>query len=223
MDSTLNTELKHTEYYQHHREEILALVPDAVGTVLDVGCAAGNLGRGIRSKHPSAVLTGIELQEGITQPGIYAQVHIGDVETIVPALSKEGKTFDCIIFADVLEHLNDVWAVIRSASTMLTPGGVIIASVPNIRHISTLKMYLFAGNWEYEKEGIMDKTHLRFFTARSVRKVFEDSGVRVEAVQLKEYLPTQPVKRFIAGVLKRSSLFRDIFAFQLIVVGTRRP
>ncbi|MFA6438543.1 MAG: class I SAM-dependent methyltransferase [Bacteriovoracaceae bacterium] len=222
MASTLTLELKHQYYYEHERGEILALVPNTARTVLDVGCAAGNLGRSIKAKNPSVILTGIELQQGITQSGIYEQVHIGDVEKIIPDMSLNEQRFDCIICTDVLEHLNDVWKVLEAASNMLMPDGIIIASLPNIRHISIMKQLVLHGMWEYEKEGIMDKTHLRFFTERSVKKVFEDSGLDVRSIQFKEYLPTQAVKLFIVGIIKRIRIFRDLFAFQLIVVATKR-
>ena len=222
MDSTLTYEKKHQSYYEHERQEILALVPKEAKCILDVGCAAGNLGKNLKDLNPEAKLMGIEIQQGITLPNIYEQLFIGDVEKVMVDMHDKNLCFDCIIFADVLEHLNDVWSVLDTSSKMLNPNGIIIASLPNIRNITILKKLVLNGIWEYEKEGIMDKTHLRFFTKKAVLRMFNNYGLEVQSLQYKEYLPTDRLKRFIAIIIKKIKKFEDIFAFQLIVVAKKK-
>jgi len=82
--------------------------------------------------------------------------------------------FDCIIFADILEHLKDPLVLLKNATSFLSDGGVIIASIPNIRHHTTIINLLFKGYWPYRERGIHDKTHLRFFTLKNIKEMIED-------------------------------------------------
>jgi hypothetical protein len=83
----------------------------------------------------------------------------------------------------VLEHLVDPWDALRVARGWLSPNGVIIASIPNIRHLRELKKLLFSKQWEYESEGILDRDHLRFFTVASIPQMFSSCGYTVLQIQ----------------------------------------
>ena len=90
------------------------------------------------------------------------------------------KRFDLIVCNDVIEHLPDADAFVQSVRTKLVPGGHIMASIPNMRHWEVLWQLLVRRDWKYGREGILDRTHLRFFTERSIRRLFEDAGFVVE-------------------------------------------
>jgi 2-polyprenyl-3-methyl-5-hydroxy-6-metoxy-1,4-benzoquinol methylase len=87
-------------------------------------------------------------------------------------------TFDCIIFGDILEHLLDPWETLRRYRTLLDPAGVVIASIPNIGHISVI-LNLIRGRWEYGERGLLDSTHLRFFTRRSMIELFQKADLEI--------------------------------------------
>ena len=87
--------------------------------------------------------------------------------------------FDVVVMNDVLEHLVDPWAVLRSLHRVLTAGGSVVASIPNIRYFPVLKKYIMKGQWQYRDDGVMDRTHLRFFTQRSIMDLFMSTNYKI--------------------------------------------
>jgi 2-polyprenyl-3-methyl-5-hydroxy-6-metoxy-1,4-benzoquinol methylase len=112
--------------------------------------------------------------------GVYADHWIGDVEQFQLPVGFEG--FDCIVFADVLEHLNDPWGTLARYIQWLKPGGYVVASIPNVRNIALLFNLIVRGRWRYEDSGLLDRTHLRFFTRREIIDLFSASGLQIELV-----------------------------------------
>jgi len=93
------------------------------------------------------------------------------------------ESFDAVIFNDVLEHLLDPRAAIAYAKTLLSPSGVIVASIPNVRYFPVLWDLIVHGDWNYQDCGILDRTHLRFFTRKSIALLFLESGFLIESLQ----------------------------------------
>ena len=146
-------------------------------SVLDVGCACGTNLMWLKSYHPEARLCGIELNEksaSIAQ--WFGQVEALDVETL--EREEWRNSFDYIILADIVEHLKDPWSLLKRMKGFLKQGGRLIISVPNVCHISNLQNMLH-GNWEYKNTGILDRTHLRFFTKKSFAKCLEEAGLSI--------------------------------------------
>lgn len=164
------------------RREMLAFVPPAARSVLDVGCGPGGFGQSLRQDDPSRELWAVEVDEAVAAGAarFYDRVVVG---TFPDALAGAGKKFDCVVFNDVLEHTVDPWAVLRSTVALLAPGGVVVASIPNVRNVSVVLDLVVRGNWTYRDIGILDRTHLRFFTSRSIRALFADSGFAVETMR----------------------------------------
>ena len=161
---------------------MLAFVPPAARTVLDVGCGPCGFGQSLRQDDPSRELWAVEVDEEVAAGAarFYDRVVVGEFPA---ALAGAGQTFDCVVFNDVLEHTVDPWAVLRSTPALLAPGGVVVASIPNVRNVSVVLDLVVRGNWTYRDIGILDRTHLRFFTARSIRALFADSGYAVETMR----------------------------------------
>ena len=90
--------------------------------------------------------------------------------------------FDCIVFNDVLEHMSDPWSALEIAGDVLNNCGRVVASIPNVRHYTVLVPLLIKGRWTYHDVGILDRTHLRFFTRSTVRELFETTGWAVESI-----------------------------------------
>ena len=146
--------------------------------VLEIGCGTGNTLGHLKSLGVRETV-GVELISGVGEEarGKVDRIIIGDIETL--ELPFEPGHFDCVILGDVLEHLRDPWTTLRRLTDLLKGGGQIVASVPNIRFYEVSVPLLFLGSWEYGDEGILDRTHLRFFTRATVKKLFASAGLQV--------------------------------------------
>ncbi len=172
---------KPDSYYHHAREDLLPLVPDDAACILDVGCAAGGMARELK-KTRRVFVAGIENHPDAAHRArqILDDVVEGDIEQL--DLPYEDHSFDCVIFADVLEHLVNPLAVLEKVRRVLKPGGTVVASLPNVQYFGVLHQ-LAEGRWTYEKEGILDETHLRFFTFREIEKLFSRAGFEITGVE----------------------------------------
>jgi GT2 family glycosyltransferase/radical SAM superfamily enzyme YgiQ (UPF0313 family)/Tfp pilus assembly protein PilF/cyclopropane fatty-acyl-phospholipid synthase-like methyltransferase len=220
-------------YYRHSRKEVLAAVPADAVTILDVGCGAGILGKLLKERNSRCRITGIEIN---AEAAAHARSHIDevhrvDVEFFQP-IFKAGE-FDCIIFADVLEHLRDPWCVVNKYTDFLRPGGTLIASIPNVRRLTILQSLADSGSWEYQDEGILDRTHLRFFTKRDFLTLLE--GSKIERVlirnlhgdELRRYAPEGKSRVVRMGRLVLENVtdeeFEELSALQFLFVGIYNP
>ena len=97
-------------------------------------------------------------------------------------IGPEDGPFDCVVFNDVLEHLVDPWEALRRTKALLTGSGTVVAVIPNIRHVRAVLPLLVRGRWDYADTGLLDRTHLRFFTKASMIELFETTGYTVEAI-----------------------------------------
>lgn len=190
--------------YVGQRPDIETLIPPEAQLVLDVGCSTGTLGAAVKAKTGAQVF-GIELSEEMANEANNRidKVFTGDAAEIIRGGVLSGHYFDVIIFADVLEHLIDPWATLSAAATHLSPRGVIIASIPNIRHIDTIYNLAVRGLWPYRDRGIHDRTHLRFFTKQNIEDLFEQAGLSIDVIATNYRLLEAPHKinrfaRFLA-------------------------
>jgi 2-polyprenyl-3-methyl-5-hydroxy-6-metoxy-1,4-benzoquinol methylase len=156
---------------------IVPAVPASALSVLDVGCAGGALGQALKELVSGRRVAGIEKDPVAAAHAreLLDAVYQADVETFEPPF-KEGE-FDCLLFADVLEHLTDPRAVIRRLVRFLKPGGTLVASVPNARRLTLLRELADKGRSEYQDEGIAERTHLPFFTKAVFTALLEDAGI----------------------------------------------
>ena len=171
---------KTEEYYREPRHDIRGLVSPRGKRILDVGCASGELGYAFKRAGAQEVI-GIELhgESATLASQRLDQVYTGDIQTLEPPL--EPARFDYIIFDDILEHTIDPWAIIASYRRFLKPDGRVILSIPNIRFYSVIGRLLL-NRWEYQESGVLDRTHLRFFTWPNIQAMFEGAGYRIERV-----------------------------------------
>lgn len=154
---------------------VLSLVPPGA-RVLEFGCATGYMSAELSSRLGCTV-TGIELSAEAAEEARQhcARVIVGDAEQLdLHALLGEER-FEVILFADVLEHLRDPWALLVRVRSLLAEGGSVIASIPNVAH-GSVRVALFHGEWRYRPLGLLDDTHLRFFTRDGVQDLFERGG-----------------------------------------------
>lgn len=168
-------------YFEQKREDVAALVPRECRTILEVGCGYGALGRTLMARQPCEV-DGIEVNpDAEIHLRNYRRIWIGNVEN--PALLVGASTYDCLLFPDVLEHLIDPWLTFRRLCHLLRSGGVVVASIPNVRNLALLYNLIVRGRWEYQSSGLLDRGHVRFFTRRSILELFSANGLHVEIWQ----------------------------------------
>jgi 2-polyprenyl-3-methyl-5-hydroxy-6-metoxy-1,4-benzoquinol methylase len=186
---------------------MLAYVPPGSSRVLEVGCGEGYFGEAIK-RRDGAEVWGIELSEAAAAQAAERldRAMAGDAAELIGELPAEH--FDCVVFNDVLEHLAEPWAVLRDVRRKLLPGGTVVCSIPNIRYWHHLNDYVFGGVWEYGDSGILDRTHLRFFTEKSIRELFPRLGYRIRALEGIHPIDPVPRRYKLANMVTRG-LFRD--------------
>jgi len=204
--------------YTGKRSDITSLIDESANTILDVGCSNGALGENIKKQNRNSVVWGIELDSemGDEAKKKLDKVIIGNAEEIILG-RKLDATFDCIIFADILEHLYDPWSMVKEAHHLLNDKGMIITSLPNIGYYKTFTNLLFKRSWKYESRGIFDKTHLRFFTKKNIEELFTKNGFRIVGLERKMRLIDRPSVLNKASKYLNIPLLRDFFTFQYII------
>ncbi len=175
------------DYFQQAfpRTDLIELIPDHARRILDVGCGVGKTGQILREKGFEEIFgVEINIKAGQQAKSFYQEVVIGDIEKDVLPFSRG--FFDCILYGDVLEHLVDPWKVLRNHREILKDDGIIICSIPNIRYYKVLKPLILDGRWEYVDLGILDRTHLRFFTLKTIEDMFRETGYEIKKLVKKK-------------------------------------
>lgn len=190
LDTTHYQQLfdKSSDYYSSDRSEMLAFIPPTVKKTLEFGCGQGDFSALLKTQY-DAEAWAVELhpQSAALAAEKLDRVLCMDAMESIDRLP-DGY-FDCILFFDLLEHLPDPFSLLDRCRDKLAPGGVLVASIPNIRYYRTFSKYVFSGEWEYRDQGILDIGHLRFFTVKSIRKLFGRLGYSLR--ELKGIHPTQ--------------------------------
>lgn len=163
------------------REDVLPFVPLDVRSVLDVGCGRGGFGRALRGLlGAQARLVAVEAvasaADAARATGCFDEVFTG---YFPDALSASQERFDLVCFNDVLEHMVDPAAALTATLDVLAPGARVLATIPNVQYAEVVRD-LIRGRWTYTEAGILDRTHLRFFTRSSMTQLFQDAGYVVQ-------------------------------------------
>lgn len=232
MSSTRSTHdvyskaFEETGYSGAHLEALKLIGRNKV--VLDVGCSSGYLMKAIR-EDLGGVVDGVEVNaETAKLAAKYARkVYVGSIEDVEVVKQLSGK-YNVLLFMDVLEHLRDPLSVLKNTRQLLSDDGYVIALIPNIANWR-MRISLLMGKFDYQEQGLLDKTHLRFFTLKSLKAMFREAGYKITYLDftLGGAPPvltgiSKPGKNLLKGILKRIFLyFPGLFAYQFIIKAVK--
>ena len=168
-------------YYRNCRSDVLDLLVGDAGRVLDVGCGEGATGAELLRIGRADRVDGIELSPAAAEEARrhYQTVAVGDLDQV--DRSSLACDYDTMMCNDVLEHVADPWSVLRMLTEEhVRPGGTVVVSIPNVQCIEVVAP-LLGGRFDYGEDGVLDRTHLRFFTRSSGRELVAASGLTIEA------------------------------------------
>lgn len=195
----MDYENKPEGYYDNIRHEMIKYLPNNPQRIIDIGCGNGVYAE-LLKKQTKAEVWGIEYmdREARVASSKLDKVFSGRCEDFLDELPDQ--YFDAIYFNDVLEHLVDPYMVLDKIKYKLTSDGVVISSIPNVRYHNTFMRVLIQKDWKYEDYGVMDRTHLRFFTKKSIHRMYDELGYDVitheginRSRSIKPYLYNIPV------------------------------
>ena len=167
-------------YYQANRGVMAKYLPQAYERVLEVGCGAGGFFDhlrqpcevwGVEPNPEAARAAGLKLHRALA----------GRFDWVADELPNG--YFDMVVCNDVIEHMDDHDAFLEAIKSKLRPGGYIVGSIPNVRHITALFKLLIAKDWPYSESGILDRTHLRFFTQKSLARTLQNHGYAIQMIE----------------------------------------
>lgn len=208
-------------YFSNIRHDIINLITiSKIGSslkILELGCGSGSTLLKLKELGIADEIVGIDIKSIESQKRL-DQIIIGDVEQI--ELPLQEKYFDIIICADVLEHLLDPWALLFKLKKYLKDDGFLISSIPNIRNFKVLYSILCKGDFHYSKEGILDRTHLRFFCKKNIIDLFRESNFEIIKITsiVKE---NKNLKSYIFNKISLG-VFYDFLVSQYLVISEQK-
>jgi SAM-dependent methyltransferase len=202
------------DYYSMLKVEFLEVIPRGPHVVLDMGCASGQLGRALKESNRAAEMVGAEIYPpAAEEAGIYYdKVFQGDVESLILPYTDY---FDYVICGDILEHLKDPWAMLANIHRMLKDGGSLICSIPNIRYWQIIVDLVLKGKWQYAPDGILDITHLRFFTRKSFLDMLNKADLSVTWLRMSIH-----GKKIFANAIT-CGMFSEFLATQIMIAARK--
>jgi methionine biosynthesis protein MetW len=212
-------------YFEFDRPEIRGLVPTQARRVLDVGCGAGALGAALREERGIEVM-GLELSADAAARARERldAVIVADLDAL-DDLPFERGSFDAMVFGDVLEHLRDPHRLLRTLRPWLADDGALVCSIPNVGHWSVVLPLLLQDRWPYEDAGLLDRTHVHFFTLTEAELMLRECGFTLQSAATTTLAQSPPptvdhLTRFLAALGADEPLARQrLTAYQYLLVA----
>lgn len=222
-------------YYSNANPDLLAKIPVTAKRVLEIGCGTGGFARAYRDINPSAEYWGVELFAEAAEEAktVLNEVVLGSIEdaAVLAELDTQrgDRKFDVLIFGDVLEHLLDPWSVLKILRERMEPGAVCAVCIPNVGHWSLVREQLL-GRWNYADAGLLDRTHLRFFSRDTAVDMLGQAGWSPLDADPRVLWPDKTetaVKALTPAALAfggdAAKARRDLSAFQWVLRGVNGP
>ena len=204
--------MEQTPAHEYHNPDLLKIIPLSSKYIVEVGCSSGALAREFKKLNLHAHYIGIELDEGYANLAkrYCDKVYQSNIENMDEALWDTLSQADCWIFGDTLEHFQNPWTVLQKIRSFIAPNGVIACCIPNAQHWS-LQVKLNIGEFRYEESGLLDKTHLRWFTRKTLIELFSDTGFHI--LEIHPRIFNEPGRdRFLAllkGIAEKAGVNAD--------------
>jgi 2-polyprenyl-3-methyl-5-hydroxy-6-metoxy-1,4-benzoquinol methylase len=208
-----------------HNEEVLRMIPPKSKKLIDVGCSSGALAREYKKINADCHYIGLDIVESYARLAtrFCDEIIVADIEKQNNHFFDTNKDCDCWIFADTLEHLVDPWLVLKKVRQIIPVNGHIVACIPNAQNWSVVAN-LAVGNFRYQDSGLLDKTHLRWFTRETIIELFDEAGFAIEAGNVRVFedpnnIPFLPIIGEIAKFLGVNGevAMKDSIPFQYVV------
>ena len=204
----------HSKYF-----DIASLVPEGT-RVLDIGCGCGQLGAVLKKKE--CIVDGIDVSlERLESRKNYNMIWEDSIEDF--DFNKASENYDVVVFSDVLEHLASAESVLRKTNAILAYGGRVIISLPNVAFFLN-RWNLLRGRWDYAEEGILDRTHLKFFTLLTSKRLIENTGYQIHKIIPQTPVIHAPAKHAIFNLFmaKWPGMFSIGWVFEASLISDER-
>ncbi len=165
-------------YPDYANPQLLEKIPLNARLVLDVGCGQGALGAAYLRRNPRARYLGIDSDPAVVRIARQRLTEMACADVEAEPMPFADQKIDCIIYGDILEHLSDPWTLLRRHAASLAPDGTVLVCTPNVEHWR-LTQLLLSGGFDYQDTGLLDRTHLRWFTARTMGKALAEAGLQL--------------------------------------------
>ena len=174
--------MQQTPQHEHHNPDLLALIPASARRLVEIGCSSAALAREFKRGAPTCHYRGVEIDPGYAELAkrYCDEVVVCDLDGADEGFWQACADRDCWIFGDTLEHLKDPWAVLRRIRSLIPPSGSVVACIPNAQHWS-IQAKLSVGDFRYRDSGLLDRTHLRWFTRQTIIESFREAGFEIVA------------------------------------------
>lgn len=215
-------------YFEHARTNLIDLFSSPPRRFVDVGCGTGLTAAEMKRRSPTTVVDGFEYNALAAADAATRldHVHVGDIGLMDLASLYAPASIDGLLLADVLEHLYDPWDLLIRLRPLLADDAQIVASIPNVRNLALLQE-LASGSFSYEPAGLLDVTHIRFFTRSEILKMFDQTGYDVTWVgnvrddRIPEIVPGEfPVNLEMANLVLKAvdaAAFNDLLTIQFLL------
>ena len=172
--------MKQTPLHHDFNPDLLRLLPPNAARIVEVGCSSGALAKAYLAAHPRCEYIGVETDPAYADVArhVCTRVLTGDIEHLDEAAFASCFPSTCWVFGDVIEHLYDPWALLKRIRSRLGPDTSVVACIPNAQHWS-VQARLNRGAFRYEDTGLLDFTHIRWFTKTTIGELFESCGFRI--------------------------------------------
>lgn len=205
-----------TGYYKNGRQEMLAFLPANPRRLLDIGCGEGLFGAAVKQRFPGCETWGVEpVAEAAAQAATcndrVMQVALENVDDLPAGY------FDVVVMNDVLEHMAWPLPALEAAKRVLSPDGTLVLSLPNVQFLLNVLDLVLRNEWRYQDSGILDRTHMRFYTTKSAKRLLEGAGF--EVTQITGINPMQPKWYYRVVFAMAPRYFRWMPFFQFAVVA----
>lgn len=218
----INPELRQqrAHSYESSRPDVQSLVPIDARNILELGCSSGALGAAIKARQPARV-HGVELSSDYSADARSRLDHV-DQESVEAFLSRgrpSDAPYDCLIVADILEHLVDPWTALARAVELLSPGATVVMSIPNVLWGPGLWRVMRTGRWPRDPGGVFDADHLRWFGLEDALDLLRQSGLQPQKVVPSFW--SSGIRHFVKAEVLWHTPFRRFLAAQYLITGTR--